>query len=145
MTFQTLMTLRKRTYQGILQIMAFFPCKSSIISLIYDLVKVWYVLRWHQATTSAVRYGTTKALSRFLNSSFCHNRWNISPAVEIGQFKKEISYVMNTKNNWLELIYDLVKVWYVLRWHQATTSAVRYGTTSALSRFLNSSFLKILT
>ena len=90
---------RERTYQEILQIMAFFPCKSSIISLIYDLVKVWYVLRWHQATTSAVRYGTTSALSRFLNSSFCHNSWNISPAVEIGQFKKEISYVMNTKNN----------------------------------------------
>ena len=50
---------KERTYQGILQIMAFFPCKSSIISLIYDLVKVWYVLRWHQATTSALRYGTT--------------------------------------------------------------------------------------
>ena len=94
---------RERTYQGILQIMAFFPCKSSIISLIYDLVKVWYVLRWHQATTSAVRYGTTSALSRFLNSSFCHNSWNISTAVDNGQFKKELPYVMNTKKNCLEL------------------------------------------
>ena len=104
MTFQTLMTFKERTYQGILQIMAFFPCKSSIISLIYDLVKVWYVLRWHQATTSAVRYGTTSALSRFLNSSFCQNSQNISvTVVDDGLLKKELPYVINTKKNCLEL------------------------------------------
>ena len=58
------------------------------------------MLRWHQAATSAVRDGTTSsALSRFLNSSFCHNSWNISTAVDNGQFRKEISYVTNTKNN----------------------------------------------